>query len=125
MPAEHSDRVLVEVGVERRRQVAREGWSTAHDDDHGDRSLASAAASYAWIASLDDLGRREALGWLGVAQRGVVSVINHLWPNAWDVAWFKPRDRRRDLVRAAALCVAEIERIDRAADLKIAQRHAA
>jgi hypothetical protein len=30
-------------------------------------------------------------------------------------AWWKPKDPRRDLIRAAALIVAEIERLDRAA----------
>jgi hypothetical protein len=36
-----------------------------------------------------------------------------LWP--WHDDWWKPKDRRRDLIRAAALIVAEIERLDRAA----------
>jgi hypothetical protein len=39
-----------------------------------------------------------------------------LWP--WATAWWKPRDRRRNLVRAAALVLADIERIDRAAIAK-------
>jgi hypothetical protein len=34
------------------------------------------------------------------------------WP--WLSKWWKPKDRRRDLVRAAALVIAEIERLDRA-----------
>jgi len=33
------------------------------------------------------------------------------WP--WDPKWWKPKDRRRDLVRAAALIIAEIDRHDR------------
>jgi hypothetical protein len=40
-------------------------------------------------------------------------VLEWLWP--WSVQWWKPKDRRRDLVRAGALIVAEIERLDRAA----------
>jgi hypothetical protein len=35
------------------------------------------------------------------------------WP--WDLKWWKPTTPRRDLVKAAALIVAEIERLDRAA----------
>jgi hypothetical protein len=35
-----------------------------------------------------------------------------IWP--WDRKWWKPTDRRRDLVKAAALILAEIERLDRA-----------
>lgn len=33
----------------------------------------------------------------------------------WDRSWWKPTTPRRDLVKAAALILAEIERIDRAA----------
>jgi hypothetical protein len=40
--------------------------------------------------------------------------VNSLWPSKWAEHWFKPKDPRRDLVRAAALCIAEIERLDRA-----------
>ena len=31
----------------------------------------------------------------------------------WGLDWLKPKSPRRDLVRAAALIVAEIERLDR------------
>ena len=31
----------------------------------------------------------------------------------WSKDWWKPKDKRRDLIRAAALIVAEIERLDR------------
>ena len=34
------------------------------------------------------------------------------WP--WEPRWWKPKNPRRDLVRAAALLIAEIERLDRA-----------
>jgi hypothetical protein len=40
-------------------------------------------------------------------------LIDHVWP--WSREWWQPKDRRRDLVRAGALIVAEIERLDRAA----------
>ncbi|MGY0790895.1 hypothetical protein ACW7BJ_16135 [Azospirillum argentinense] len=35
-----------------------------------------------------------------------------IWP--WGARWWKPKDPRRDLVRAGALIAAEIERLDRA-----------
>lgn len=34
------------------------------------------------------------------------------WP--WDFQWFKPSDDRRNLVKAGALILAELERLDRA-----------
>lgn len=37
------------------------------------------------------------------------------WP--WDASWWKPNARRRNLVKAGALILAEIERIDRAAGI--------
>lgn len=42
------------------------------------------------------------------------NVAKH-WPLSWAKSWLKPKDRRRDLIRAAALIIAEIERLDRAA----------
>jgi hypothetical protein len=33
--------------------------------------------------------------------------------------WWKPTNRRRDLVKAGALILAEIERLDRAAGIKV------
>ena len=37
--------------------------------------------------------------------------LRRWWP--WSLDWWKPKDPRRDLVRAGALIVAEIERLDR------------
>ena len=42
--------------------------------------------------------------------------IPYYWP--WDPAWWKPIDPRCDLVKAGALILAEIERIDRAAGIR-------
>jgi hypothetical protein len=49
-----------------------------------------------------------ALGSQGWPQRGV-----NFWP--WDASWWKPASNRRNLVKAGALILAEIERLDRAA----------
>lgn len=62
------------------------------------RGLAAAGAAYAFSAATE--GRYLADDPLG------------FWP--WDKSWWKPKGARRDLIRAAALIVAEIERIDRA-----------
>lgn len=81
------------VFAERARQQSEEGWSTAHDDRHRMGELAQAAACYAAHPDLNP------------------NVRAVLWP--WNGTWWKPQDRRRDLVRAGALILAEIERLDR------------
>ena len=90
-------RALIDVMNERDRQWNEEGWTPEHDDQHSGGELAIAGACYALAAS----GAEAAgLDW---------------WP--WSFKWWKPGDRRRDLVKAAALLLAEIERLDRAADV--------
>lgn len=92
----------VDVLEERLRQHDMEGWTPEHDDQHTNEELANAAASYAMS---DDKRCME----IGEDAR------EHLWP--WDKSWWKPSEnRRRDLVRAGALILAEIERLDRAAE---------
>lgn len=93
-------KALADVVDERRRQVSDEGWTPEHDDTHSCGEMADAAACYASPAP-----------W-GVRPSSVTEPPK-LWP--WSREWWKPRDRRRNLVRAAALIVAEIERLDRAA----------
>jgi len=95
-----------DVLAERRRQMEVEGWTPAHDDAHRQGELARAAATYA-LASTN--------------YPEPPSVINKYvrehWP--WALRWWKPKGRRRDLVRAGALILAEIERLDR----KVAAAH--
>jgi hypothetical protein len=92
-----------DVLAERNRQIEMEGWTRDHDDEHDTGQLAAAAAAYALEASLlfPDVRTDE-------HQR----LIQRIWP--WDSQWWKPKDKRRNLVRAAALALAEIERLDRA-----------
>lgn len=98
VPSTYS-RAMVDVCDERLRQQTEEGWTAAHDDKHPNGELARAAACYA-------LGEPQVHG-----HRAGAHV--KLWP--WSRNWWKPKDRRRNLVRAAALIIAEIERLDRAA----------
>jgi hypothetical protein len=42
--------------------------------------------------------------------------VPEAWPENWSATWWKPKDRRQDLVRAGALVISEIERIDRASE---------
>lgn len=93
------DYVIQEIKTERLRQVEKEGYPTAHDDEHGDGSLADAAAHYAATSHpLFDAG------W------GKVKSI-FPWARMYDKK--NKKTRREQLVIAAALIVAEIERLDR------------
>lgn len=100
--------VIEEIAAERERQKTGEGWSDIHDDHHKDRSLIKAAACYIEGVCLDDAERavmeEHPIG-------GTPFRLKETWP--WAREWWKPKTRRRDLVRAAALVVAEIERMDR------------
>jgi hypothetical protein len=90
-----------DVLAERRRQVEAEGWTPEHDDQHIPGTLAQAASCYI-----------EWNGWETEYQRDGAIPIN--WP--WAAAWWKPSDDpRRNLEKAGALILAEIERLDRAA----------
>lgn len=90
-------RAECDVLAERERQKLVEGWTTEHDDEHNGGEIALAAAAYAT--------------WSSYAPGDVAQAI---WP--WNWKWFKPTNRRRDLVKAGALILAEIERLDRAGD---------
>ena len=95
-----------DVLAERQRQINAEGWTQGHDDRHAVGELAGAAACYAMQAALDSIGDRR-------LSRTVKATIGELWP--WSAQWWKPTTNRRDLIKAAALIIAEIERLDRAA----------
>jgi Lar family restriction alleviation protein len=90
------------VQQERLRQIEIEGWSTEHDDEHIMGEMIGAAVTYAAhaleIVSDHELPGADNEGW---------------WP--WEEKWWKPSpDPIRNLVKSAALIVAEIERLQRA-----------
>lgn len=111
--------VLCDVLAERRRQVDHHGFHRDHDDRQTDGAIAAAGAAYAFAAAGAQHHRADEL-LTGVRYAGTpdefrfLATLRVLWPATWPRQWFKPRDRRRDLVRAAALIIAEIERLDRA-----------
>lgn len=86
-----------DVLAERRRQQEIEGWTPEHDDKYISCDLAAAAATYALCT------KPHQLKFCGV----------DAWP--WPIHWWKPTTYRRNLEKAGALIIAEIERIDRAA----------
>lgn len=99
--AQHSvPRAWLDVQAERRRQVEAEGWTPEHDDEHSHGQMARAAACYALAGSSAPNDGTAAL------------LVSLAWPR--DEQWWKPSTARRDLVKACALALAEIERLDRA-----------
>lgn len=92
---------------ERIRQIKHEGWTAEHDAEHIMGEMPAAAISYTCkaieIVSNDEIDTAE--------------IREQMWP--WDADWWKPSDDPiRNLAKAAALLVAEIDRL-------LAVRHAA
>ncbi|OZO23785.1 hypothetical protein CGU43_16470 [Pseudomonas aeruginosa] len=100
-PGNSVPQAWLDVQAERRRQVEAEGWTPEHDDQHSHGQMARAAACYALAGSSAPNDETAAL------------LVSLAWP--WDEQWWKPSTARRDLVKACALALAEIERLDRAA----------
>lgn len=106
-----------DVLAERNRQITAEGWTPEHDDEHDGGEMAAAGAAYALHAadylnphSQGDGGDEAPDCWPwhdGIAGRGE-------GPEKTKPAWWKPGAPRRNLVKAGALILAEIERLDRA-----------
>lgn len=92
-----------DVLAERKRQVTTEGWTQEHDDQHVNFEMAIAGGLYA-ISAVD-------------SHHKLRNSAPSAWP--WDRKWWKPDGPRRDLVKAGALILAEIERLDRAAGIKV------
>lgn len=88
------DSVLDEIGAERERQIAK-GYDAAHDDQHVPGDIDSAAG----LILMEDID-------LLVNDGHADNIAGHVLDKHED-------DRRRQLVIAAALIVAEIERMDR------------
>ena len=86
---------LYDIAEERARQIGSEGFTPMHDDEHDEGELARAAACYAYSSQQDD----------------AILSPPFIWPLSRQ--WWKPKGSRRDLIRAGALIVAEIERLDR------------
>jgi hypothetical protein len=132
------------VAEERERQIAL-GHDSDHDDEHEDGAIGTAAECYlhaanqlgrhamtlqAMVAYLATLGATEEhhevvgrmksdpLGYIyGRGENGMLSLPYTLvWP--WEPeAWRPSEDRIRNLIKAAALIVAEVERLQRRLDL--------
>lgn len=94
---EQTVEILCEIFDERVHQVEVKGWTAEHDDRHTSGELAQGAACYAMYPRLREYLERNG---------------HEMWP--FDTSP-KFKSRREDLIRAAAMIVAEIERLDRLA----------
>lgn len=80
--------------AERARQVCVEGWTAEHDDKYRDHEMSCAAGCYAMHTLAYPAGDPPSA-----------------WP--WAASWWKPKTHRQNLLKAGALILADIERIDR------------
>ena len=97
-----------DVLAERQRQVSVLGWTPAHDDQHDGGDLSAAAAAYA-LAAADKMSP------YSMGDGGFERPPPVMWPESWGALSWNPAAPRRMLVKAGALILAEIERLDRAA----------
>ncbi|WP_199797941.1 hypothetical protein [Pseudomonas aeruginosa] len=103
-PGNSVPQAWLDVQAERRRQVTAEGWTPEHDDEHACDEIAAFACFYAMPPAARD--------W-DTSSTGYGDTLGEaILPEGWEP---KTGDRRRELVKAAALILAEIERLDRAA----------
>ena len=93
------NQAVKDILAERTSQIAQ-GWTSEHDDEHTNLALSRAAGIY--------IDYRYARHPDAEYPPGEPPFD---WP--WEDASWKPRTYRENLIRAAALLIAEIERLDR------------
>ncbi len=87
------------IAQERRRQIEEEGFDQKHDEQHSAVDLAVAGACYALAGVVND-----------PAEPIIGPVVKEYWPFA--KKWWKPKDDRRNLIRAGALIAAALDRLE-------------
>lgn len=92
-------KVLDDIRMKRQRQIVIHGYPPEHDDQHTNGSVAIGAIPYIQAANQETLDLTD-------------EELQVFWP--WPEKFKPSADRRENLINAAALLVAEIERIDRA-----------
>jgi hypothetical protein len=83
------------IEAERQRQIEAEGFDAARDDGYTERQLWAAGVCYFERATLEVPAYPAPKGW------------------PWAKRWWKPGTAERDLIRAGALMLAEIDRMRR------------
>lgn len=107
---ENTDYALKLIAEERMRQLEDEDWTPDHDDCHTRGQLALAASCY---ANPNELTEIDLYPFNNSIHTKLKIGRNLNWP--WNKVWWKPspNNRIRELVKAGALIVAEIERLKR------------
>lgn len=125
------------IAAERARQIADEGWTPEHDDEHADGSLAMAAVCYATPALLYEKQDRyvnrtifvdpwpwqsDAPRWDGNGDKRYCygSCRDNPGNVLPDPSTYTPAERLDLLVKAGALIAAEIDRLLRVKPIKAA-----
>lgn len=111
---ETGTRAALDVIAERHRHITGEGFTCAHDDAHRTGEMALAAVAYIMTANaairlVSEGHDRETIE---TRMAAPANTPPRFWP--WSKASWKPAGIRCALVKAGALIIAEIERIDRA-----------
>ncbi|MBF5006890.1 hypothetical protein [Diaphorobacter caeni] len=91
-----------DVVAERQRQISVKGWTSENDDEHVNDEIAALTCFYAMPEGVREWSAAET----GYGDTWGDAIV----PLGWDV---DTGDRRRELVKSAALSLAEIERLDR------------
>jgi hypothetical protein len=93
-------KVLDDIRMKRQRQIVIHSHPPEEDDRHADGSVGIGAIPYIQAANQQTLGLKD-------------KELQTFWP--WPERFKPSADPRENLINAAALLVAEIERIDREA----------
>ena len=97
-------RGVTAIAQERRRQIEGERFDPTADQQYRQGELARAAACYVRLEAMRSVAA-------AVPGTAVDDRVPPEWP--WARCWWKPKDRRSNLVRAGALIAAELDRMDR------------
>ncbi len=97
--------IYQEIAAERLEQMNKHGYTVEHDDAHDAGELCGAGAAYALHVSAE------------IHPFGDSYDADDIPPGwCWEESAWKPKTPRENLIKAAALIVAEIEKMDRAAN---------
>lgn len=112
------DVILQAITSERERQVSAESYTPTHDDEHTDESLAIAAACYASPREIRVEARGDSSVWFTDPWPWITGHHRGEPINLGTSSMKKGKSRERQLVIAAALIVAELERMARIVEAK-------